>query len=90
MSNNGAEHQEVTRIPDMDGTGPRWLGERKFSRRGRWYFDNNVSNLPDSSGSSTQQSASSEGEPVYGIGRGGLPRGCSRRMGRRWNNSFRS
>jgi len=89
MSNNCAVHQEVTKIPDMDGTGPRWLGERKFSRRGRWNFENSVSNLPDSSGPATQQDAPL-GEPVYGIGRGGLPRGGSRRMGRRWDNSFRS
>jgi len=83
MSNNGAVHQEVTKIPDMDGTGPRWLGERKFSRRGRWYFENTESNLPDSSGTATQQNTPAEREPVYGIGRGGLFRGGSRRMGRR-------
>jgi len=38
MSNNRAEHQEATRIPDMDATVPRWLGERRFSFGGGGIF----------------------------------------------------
>ncbi len=75
MSNNGAVHQEVTTIPDMDGTGPRWLGERKFFKRGWWNQPDNNNDIP----------GSSEQKPEYGIGRGGLPRGCGRRMSKRWN-----
>ena len=80
MSNNGAMHQEVTKIPDMDGTGPRWLGERRFSRRVRWYSDGRPSDMPVLSMSDVQQSTQSSKGSVYGIGRGGLPRGGSRRM----------
>ena len=85
MSNNGAEHQEVRRIPDMDGTGPRWLGERRFSRRGRWNFPDNTVQPTVSSETVEQDNQPSDQKPVYGIGRGGLPRGCGRKMSRRWN-----
>lgn len=86
MSNYGAVHQEVTRIPEMDGTGPKWLGERKFYRRGRWNFPGNTDNLPGyAEPVQHEEQKSSDQKPVYGVGRGGLPRGCGRRMSRRWN-----
>jgi len=86
MSNNGAVHQEVTTIPDLDGTGPRWLGERKFSRRGRWNFQDNIINLPGSYESvSPEGDKSGDQRPKYGLGQSGLPFGNRRRMGRRGN-----
>ena len=85
MSNNGAVHQEVTRIPDMDGTGPRWLGERRFSRRGRWNFPDNADRFTVSSDAEEQTESSTSEKKLYGIGRGGLPRGFGRRISRRWN-----
>ena len=38
MSNIGAKHQEVTTIPDIDGTGPQWLIQKQYSCHGGMNF----------------------------------------------------
>ena len=87
MSNNGAVHQEVSKIPDMDGTGPRWLGKRTFSRRGRWsYTEIPEKQVIQYEPNMQEEISSLDLKPVYGVGHGGLPRGCGRRIARRWNS----
>lgn len=86
MSNIGAEHQEVTKIPDMDGTGPRWLDQRKFSCRGRVSFSDAQEDHKDSYDARNRDlNPVHLPEPVKRTWNTVLPRGCGRKFGRKLN-----
>ncbi|HSL88408.1 MAG TPA: DUF5320 domain-containing protein [Ignavibacteriaceae bacterium] len=53
-------------MPNLDGTGPQGQGPLTGRRRGR---------CRDSEKSEAQQKAEKSGEVIYGLGRGGRPKG---------------
>ncbi|MDG6251293.1 DUF5320 domain-containing protein [Methanocalculus sp.] len=57
-------------MPGLDGMGPQGMGPMTGRRMGRC-----VAPAPDA------QSAVQTERPIYGLGRGGLPRGCGRGFG---------
>ncbi|HZD43905.1 MAG TPA: DUF5320 domain-containing protein [Methanomicrobiales archaeon] len=64
-------------MPGFDRTGPRGMGPR--TGRGRGFCYPAPTTEKDSSAQeSTEQSTE---QPLYGLGRGGLPRGCGRGFG---------
>ncbi|RQD83796.1 MAG: hypothetical protein D5R96_02425 [Methanocalculus sp. MSAO_Arc2] len=66
-------------MPGFDGTGPRGMGPMTGRRMGRCV-------APAAGAENVAQTE----RPVYGLGRGGLPRGCGRGFGggRMWRGRF--
>ncbi|WP_082122644.1 DUF5320 domain-containing protein [Methanoculleus sediminis] len=78
-------------MPGFDGMGPRGMGPMTGRRMGRCVLppQPQAEGSPAGETNETTQEAPAE-QPVYGLGRGGIPYGCGRGRGfgggrgRRW------
>ncbi len=79
-------------MPGFDGTGPRGMGPMTGRRMGRCVLPPQPQTESSPAGDATEGAAEApaQQQPVYGLGRGGIPYGCGRGRGfgggrgRRW------
>ncbi|MCC7555971.1 MAG: DUF5320 domain-containing protein [Methanoculleus marisnigri] len=70
-------------MPGFDGTGPQGMGPMTGRRMGRCVLPPQppAEGSPAGETNETTQQAPAQQQPVYGLGRGGIPYGCGRGRG---------